>query len=47
MLWGTDSMSIAKGQASTTNWDKNATWFYAMLNIRPDFFYTKPVAIKN
>jgi hypothetical protein len=47
MLWGTDSMSIAKGQATTTNWDKNATWFYAMLNIRPDFFYTKPVAIKN
>jgi hypothetical protein len=46
ILRGTDSLPIAKAQASTTTWDKNASWFYAMINIRPDFFYTKPVAIK-
>ena len=24
----------------------NANWAYLMINIRPDFFFTKPVAIK-
>ncbi len=26
--------------------DKSPTWAYLMVNIRPDFFFTKPVAIK-
>jgi hypothetical protein len=24
----------------------DATWAYLMINIRPDFFFAKPVAIK-
>jgi Alginate export len=45
-MFATESLSIAKAQAAATNWDRNGNWFYAMLNIRPDFFYAKPVAIK-
>lgn len=42
---GSNSLEYAKA----ATWDKtqkNANWAYLMLNIRPDFFYTKPVAIK-
>lgn len=45
-----NSMALAKGQAGTDavadTYKKTGTWFYAMINIRPDFFYSKPVAIK-
>ena len=44
------SMSFAKGQATTDvvadTFRRNANWVYLMINIRPDFFYAKPVAIK-
>ncbi len=42
----TDSMPIAKAQSATATYDKTGTWFYAMINIRPDFFYSKPVALR-
>jgi len=46
----TDSMPFAKGQATTdavaATYNKNATWGYIMLKFTPDFFYTKPVAIR-
>ncbi|HEV8287150.1 MAG TPA: alginate export family protein [Chitinophagaceae bacterium] len=46
----TNSMAFAKGQATTDaiadTYRKTGTWFYAMLRFTPDFFYTKPVAIK-
>lgn len=46
----TNSMAFAKGQATTDavadTYKKSGTWFYAMLKFTPDFFYTKPVAIK-
>jgi hypothetical protein len=45
-----NSMALAKGQAVTdaiaNNYKKTGTWFYAMLKFTPDFFYAKPVAIK-
>jgi hypothetical protein len=44
------SMTFAKGQATTDavadTYKKSGSWFYAMLKFTPDFFYTKPVAIK-
>jgi Alginate export len=44
------NMVFAKGQATTDavadTYRKSGTWFYAMLKFTPDFFYTKPVAIK-
>jgi Alginate export len=44
------SMTFAKGQATTDavadTYRKSGSWFYAMLKFTPDFFYTKPVAIK-
>ncbi len=50
IMKATDSMPFAKGQATTdavaNTYDKTGTWLYFMVNIRPDFFYTKPVAIK-
>jgi Alginate export len=50
VMMATDNMAFAKGQATTDvaakAFDKSGTWFYAMINIRPDFFYAKPVAIK-
>lgn len=46
----TNSMPFAKAQATTDavadTYRKSGTWFYAMLRFTPDFFYTKPVAIK-
>ncbi|MBC7409965.1 MAG: alginate export family protein [Arcicella sp.] len=50
VMMATDNMAFAKGQATTDitakNFDKTGTWLYLMINIRPDFFYTKPMAIK-
>jgi hypothetical protein len=44
------SMAFAKGQATTdaaaAGYKKTGNWFYAMIRFTPDFFYTKPVAIK-
>ena len=45
-----NSMPFAKGQATTDavadTYRKTGTWFYAMIRFTPDFFYSKPVAIK-
>jgi len=44
------SMPFAKGQATTDavadTYRKTGNWFYAMIRFTPDFFYAKPVAIK-
>jgi len=44
------SMAFAKGQATTDaaadTYRKTGNWFYAMIRFTPDFFYAKPVAIK-
>jgi Alginate export len=46
----TANMPFAKAQATTDaaadTYRKSGAWFYAMLKFTPDFFYTKPVAIK-
>ncbi len=47
----TDSMPFAKGQptiadASASNYKKTGNWAYVMFKFTPDFFYAKPVAIK-
>jgi Alginate export len=45
-----NSMAFAKGQAATDAaadaYKKSGTWFYAMIRFTPDFFFNKPVAIK-
>ncbi len=45
-----NSMAFAKGQATTDavadTYRKTGTWFYAMIKFTPDFFFAKPVAIK-
>jgi Alginate export len=50
VMMATDNMPFAKGQATTdvvaATYGKTGTWLYLMINIRPDFFYAKPVAIK-
>jgi Alginate export len=50
VMMASDNMTFAKGQATTDaaakTFDKTGTWLYLMINIRPDFFYAKPVAIK-
>ena len=50
MMYAKKSMPFAKGQATTdavaNTYRKKGSWFYAMINIRPDFFFSKPVAIK-
>jgi len=50
LMKASDSMSFAKGQATTdavaSTYNKTAYWVYAMFKFTPDFFYTKPVAIK-
>ncbi|UFH55048.1 alginate export family protein [Spirosoma sp. KNUC1025] len=42
---GTNSLEYAK-QGTMNEKNKIGTWSYLMINIRPDFFYNKPVAIK-
>ena len=50
IMMASDNMTFAKGQATTdaaaATFSKAGTWLYLMINIRPDFFYAKPVAIK-
>lgn len=50
IMMASDNMAFAKGQATTDitakTFDKTGTWLYVMINIRPDFLYTKSVAIK-
>jgi hypothetical protein len=50
MMYASSSMPFAKAQATTdivaNNYRKTGSWFYLMINIRPDFFFAKPVAIK-
>jgi hypothetical protein len=50
VMMASDNMAFAKGQANTDaigkTFNKVGTWLYLMINIRPDFFYAKPVAIK-
>ena len=50
VMSATSNMPFAKGQATTDavadTYRKSGSWFYAMLRFTPDFFYTKPVAIK-
>ena len=45
IMSATSNLSIAKGQA-TNNYNKVGNWVYLMLKFTPDFFYVKPVAIK-
>lgn len=42
---GTNTLEYAK-QGTMNAKDKVGTWSYLMINIRPDFFYAKPVAIR-
>jgi hypothetical protein len=50
LMKATDSMPFAKGQATTdavaATFSKTGTWAYLALKFTPDFFYAKPVAIK-
>jgi len=50
MMYAKANMAFAKGQATTDavadTYRKTGSWFYAMLKFTPDFFYAKPVAIK-
>ncbi|MEO6720557.1 MAG: alginate export family protein [Ferruginibacter sp.] len=50
VMKATGSMPFAKAQASTdaaaNTYRRTGSWFYLMLKFTPDFFYTKPVAIK-
>jgi hypothetical protein len=50
IMSATKSMPFAKGQATTDavadTYRKSGSWLYLMINIRPDFFFAKPVAIK-
>jgi hypothetical protein len=49
-MMATGSMPFAKGQAASDlaadAYRKSGNWFYAMLRFSPDFFFSKPVAIK-
>ncbi len=45
VMKGNNSLEYVK-QTSMDKTRKTGQWGYLMLNIRPDFFYTKPVAIK-
>lgn len=50
LMKATDSMPFAKGQATTdavaSTFNKIGTWAYLMFKFTPDFFYSKPIAIK-
>jgi len=50
LMKATSSMPYAKGQAVNdavaATFDKSANWAYIMIKFTPDFFYSKPVAIK-
>ena len=50
VMKATSNMPFAKAQATTdavaNTYSKTGTWLYCMIRFTPDFFYTKPVAIK-
>jgi hypothetical protein len=50
IMKATNNMTFAKGQVTTDaaadTYKKTGNWFYLMLRFSPDFFYAKPVAIK-
>ncbi|GAA4413242.1 hypothetical protein GCM10023187_41330 [Nibrella viscosa] len=46
LMNGTNTLEYTK-QGTMNQKDKIGSWAYLMINIRPDFLYTKPVAIKN
>ncbi|MEO6521524.1 MAG: alginate export family protein [Mucilaginibacter sp.] len=50
LMKATNSMPFAKGQVTTDlaadTYNKLGTWAYLMFKFTPDFFYSKPVAIK-
>jgi hypothetical protein len=46
IMKGSESLPAAKGQDLTRTYDNTGKWAYLMINIKPDFFYSKPVAIK-
>ena len=43
--WATQNLATGKG-ITTPKLDKSPDFVYLMINIKPDFLYTKPVAIK-
>jgi len=51
LMKASNSMPFAKGQATTdvvaNTFNKTGNWAYLMINFRPDFFFAKPVALKN
>jgi len=50
IMKATENMPYAKAQATNditaASFDKTGTWAYMILKFTPDFFYSKPVAIK-
>lgn len=46
LMKATSIMEIAKAQALTAQYNHTSQWAYLMINIKPDFLYTKPVAIR-
>ncbi len=46
VMKGTDALSIAKGQSQAVTYNKTGQFGYLMINIKPDFLFNKPVAIK-
>ena len=46
IMKATSAMPVAKAQSLAVDYDKTPQFGYLMINIRPDFFYSKPVAIK-
>lgn len=51
LMKGTEALTFAKGQATTptiaSTFEKTGQFAYFSINIKPDFFFTKPVAIRN
>ncbi|TAH00721.1 MAG: hypothetical protein EAZ15_08460 [Sphingobacteriales bacterium] len=52
VMLATDALAYAKGQVAVTvpvndKYEKRGQFAYFSINIKPDFFFTKPVAIKN
>ncbi len=45
VMFGSDQLAMAKSKTKN-DYQKNGYWGYLQLNIRPDFLYVKPVAIK-
>jgi hypothetical protein len=45
VMFGSDALAVSKGKAKA-DYQQEGYWGYLQLNIRPDFLYVKPVAIK-